>query len=209
MKSQTRAWLVCIVLFVLWGTLAAAPFQYFSDLIRELGGLLVETPVLPAAWKTFLVYLLFAVVLVVLLILGRSRSRIYLAGLCALATIIHHLVLCIRTGKVYPVSLAIAIGLALALLFLLIKSKRPGLWLSDAYTLSLAIWLIYDGPIYALSRIPGLNVGRLSPFIPVPADPLSKNLDNFLGIPLIAWAVLPLLLGVLPIIFLARGRQKG
>ncbi len=38
MKSQTRAWLVCIVLFVLWGTLAAAPFQYFSDLIRELGG---------------------------------------------------------------------------------------------------------------------------------------------------------------------------
>ncbi len=134
-----------------------------------------ETPVLPAAWKTFLVYLLFAVVLVVLLILGRSRSRIYLAGLCALATIIHHLVLCIRTGKVYPVSLAIAIGLALALLFLLIKSKRPGLWLSDAYTLSLAIWLIYDGPIYALSRIPGLNVGRLSPFIPVPADPLSKK----------------------------------
>ena len=87
MKSQTRAWLVCIVLFVLWGTLAAAPFQYFSDLIRELGGLLVETPVLPAAWKTFLVYLLFAVVLVVLLILlAKPHISSY-----ALATIIHHL----------------------------------------------------------------------------------------------------------------------
>lgn len=209
MKSQTRAWLVCIVLFVFWGTLVAAPFKYFSDLIRELGGLLVATPILPAAWKAILVYLLLAAVLVVLLILSRGKSRLYLAGLCALATIIHHIVLCIRTGKLYPVSLAIAIGLALALLFLIIKSKRPGLWLSDAYILSLAVWLIYDGPVYALSRIPGLNIGRFSPFIPVPADPLLKSLDGFLGIPLIAWAILPLLLGVLPIIFLAQGRQKG
>jgi hypothetical protein len=28
MKSQTRAWMMFIVLFALWGTLPASPFSY-------------------------------------------------------------------------------------------------------------------------------------------------------------------------------------
>lgn len=209
MKSQTRAWLVFVVLFCFWGTLPASPFKYFADMIRELGGYLVEVPAFPTVWQAAVLYLLAAIVLLTLLLLGRGRSRVYIAGFCALATIIHHLLLCIRTGMIYPVSLAIAIGLALALLFLLIKSKRPGLWLSDAFIMSMAVWLVYDGPVYALSRLPGLGFDGFDPFIPIPSDAVLPLLDGVLGLPLAVWAAVPLLLGILPVIFLAQGRQKG
>jgi hypothetical protein len=209
MKSQTRAWLVFTILLCLWGTLPASPFKYFAGMIRELGGILIVHPFMPAAWQAILLYILISLVLMTMLLLGRSNNRIYIAGICALAEMVHHLVLCIRTGQVYPVSLAIAAGLALALLFLLIKAKSPGLWLSDAFTLSLAVWLIYDGLIYALGQLPGLPLRQMAAFTPVPDDSLLTRLNGVLGLPLAVWALLPLLLGVLPVVFLGRGRQKG
>ncbi len=209
MKSQSRAWLVFAVLFCVWGTLPASPFKYFADMIRELGGLAVGHPFMPLAWQAFLIYLIIALVLCGLLLLGRNRNRIYIAGICALAEMVHHLVICIRTGQVYSVSLAIAIGLALALLFLLIKPKNPALWLSDIFTVSLAVWLIYDGLIFALGQVPGLPIHQLAPFIPVPATSLIQNLNGVFGLPTAVWAIIPVAMGVLPLIFLGRGRQKG
>lgn len=209
MKSQTRAWLMFAVLFIFWGTLPASPFKYFAGMIREMGGYLVEAPPVSPLFRSVALYLLAAVLFLTLLLLGRGRSRLYLAGFCALATIIHHVFLCIRTGQVYPVSFAIAIGLALALLFLLIKSKRPGLWLSDAFIMALPVWLIYDGLVYALNRLPGQPLDRLSPLLSVPDNSLLTGLDGALGLPLAAWAVLPLILALLPMILLAPGRQKG
>lgn len=209
MKSQTRAWLLFAVLFCIWGTLPAGPFKYFAEMIRELGGYLVIHKFMPGAFQAFFLYLLVALLLTTLLLLGRSRNKFYIAGFCALAEMIYHIIICIKTAKVYPVSLAIAVGLALALLFLLIRSKRPALWLSDAFTVSLAVWLIYDGVIYAIEQLPGLSLAGLAPFVTVPDSSLLTRLDGVFGLPLAAWAVLPALLGILPMILFARGRQKG
>lgn len=209
MKSHTRAWLMFAVLFCFWGTLPASPFKYFAEMIRELGGYLVIHRFMPAPWQAILLYCLIALILVTLLLISKSRNKLYIAGFCALAEMVFHIIYCIRTGKVYPVSLAIAIGLALALLFLLIKAKSPALWLSDAFILSLAVWLAYDGLIFALDQLPGLSLAGLAPFITVPETSLLTKLDGVLGIPLAAWAALPVLLGILPVIFFSRGRQKG
>jgi len=209
MKSHTRAWIIFIALFCTWGTLPASPFKYFAEMIRELGGYLVIHKFMPVPWQAILLYILIALILITLLLLSKSKNKLYIAGFCALAEMVFHIIYCIRTGKVYPVSLAIAIGLALALLFLLIKARSPALWLSDAFTLSLAVWLVYDGLVFAIEQLPGISLAGLAPFIPVPEASLLTRLDGVLGIPLVAWSALPILLGILPLVFFARGRQKG
>lgn len=209
MKSQNRAWFIFALLIVFWGTLPVSPFAYFAEMIREWGGLLIVQPFLPGPWQAVLIYLLTSLVMVALLLLGRSRNRLYIAGICALAEMVHHLVICIRTNRIYSVSLAIAIGLALALLFLIIKAKSPGLWLSDAFVLSLSAWLIYDGVVYPLARLFDLKSELLSQLMPVPEHSLLENLAGVLGMPMLVWGLLPLLLAVLPLIFLGGNRQKG
>lgn len=209
MKSQTRAWLIFALLFCTWGMWQVNPFTYFATMIRDWGGLLISHPFMPSPWQAILIYLLTGLILITLLLLGRSRNRLYIAGICALAEMVHHLVQCLRTNRIYPVSLAIAAGLALALLFLLIKAKSPALWLSDAFTMSLPVWLIYDGVIYPLGHLLNLKPNLLGPLLPVPADSLLEKLAGVFGLPISVWALLPLLLAVLPLIFLSGNRQKG
>ena len=209
MKSQTRAWVVFALLFCLWSTLPASPFHYFADMIAQWFGLVANPSFLPAVWQTLLTYLLVCLLLAGLLLLGRSRSRLYLAGICALAEMVHHLILCIRTNQIYAVSPAIAIGLALALFFLIIKAKSPALWLSDAFILSLSVWLIFDGVLPPLLNQLDLEKSKLAVYLQLPAEPLINHLDGLWRLPALVWAVLPLAMAIVPIIFLSRNRQKG
>lgn len=209
MKSQHRAWIVFAVLFFAWNTLPASPFSYFAEMICHWALFLTERTPLSSALQVILIDLIFAALLSVLLLIGRGRSRLYLAGVCSLATLVHHAIYCIQTGKVYAVSPAIVIGLALALLFLIIKAKSPALWLSDAYIVALSVWLIRDGVLPALFDQLHLSQSPMADFLDLPADPLIRKLDHFLQIPQIVWAILPLLLAVLPLCLFAKGRQKG
>ncbi|MDD2442012.1 MAG: hypothetical protein GX821_12280 [Clostridiaceae bacterium] len=209
MKSQNRAWIMFVLVFLLWQTLPGSPFAYFADMIRQWLGLLLEKSALPGPWQPVLVYVFFSLLLSALLLLGRSRSRVYLAGICSLATLIHHLIDCIRTGRVYPVSLSIAIGLALALLFLLIKAKSPALWLSDAYTLALSVWMIRDGVLPPVIERLDIGGSKLDLFLDLPKKPLIDLLDKTWHLPAVVWALLPLVLALLPVVFFGRGRQKG
>ncbi len=209
MKSQNRAWVLLALLFVFWGTLPASPFAYFAAMIREWSGLLLGQPFLPGAWQAVLIYLLLGLLLATLLLLGRSRNRLYIAGVCALAEMTHHLISCLRTSRITSVSLAIAIGLALALLFLLIKAKSPALWLSDAFVVSLAVWLLYDGLVFPLGKLLDLKTTVAAPFLPIPEHSLLENLSGALGLPLLVWAALPVLMAILPLVFLGANRQKG
>lgn len=209
MKSQTRAWMMFILLFVFWGTLPASPFSYFAGMIRDWAVFLFRRAFLPVSWQTVLIYLMVFLVLLALLLLGRRGSRTYIAGFCALAGMVHHLILCLRTKQVYDVSPAIAAGLALALLFLLIKPQSPALWLSDAFIMSLPVWLLLNGFLSPLFQLLDLPFDTLSPFIPVPATSLLSGLDGVWGISQTIWAVVPQALALVPMIWLTSGRKKG
>ena len=209
MKSQTRAWMMFIVLFALWGTLPASPFSYFANMIRDWALFLFRRPFLPSSWQTILIYLMVFLVFLTLLLLGRRGSRTYIAGFCALAGMVHHLILCLRTKQIYDVSPAIAAGLALALLFLLIKPQAPALWLSDAFIVSLPIFLLLDGFLSPLFQLIDLSPGTLAPFIPVPAASLLSGLHGVWGISQSIWAIIPLTLALVPMIWLTSGRKKG
>ncbi len=209
MKSQNRAWIVCGLLLAVWSTVVSGPFRAFAELVRDGTGLVAGWITGHKSWQALVIYALMAGLLCLLLALGRRRNQLYIAGVCALATLVHHLWLCIRTGQIYPVSLAIAIGLALALFFLIIRAKSPALWLSDAYSLSLAVWVFREGVLSPLLRLLSLDKGAAYRFLALPRTSLVDQLAGFWRLPAAVWLVVALLACVLPLVFLAGGRSKG
>lgn len=209
MKSQTRALIVFLTVFILFSTVVMGPFSYFADLVKKLAATMVGLLPLASSWQAALQFVFMSLVLISLLLFGRNRQSHYIAAICALVEMVHHLIVCVVTKSLYPVSLPIAIGLALALLFLLLPSRRPALYLSDAYILSIPAIMIYDGvlgPLYDLFRLPPRI---FSPLFIVTDRQLSSRLDGLLGLPVQVFALVILLMAVLPVIFWARGRQKG
>ncbi len=209
MKSQTRAWLVTLILLLSWGTLLAAPFRYFAEMLRDWGRFMAGLTPFSAGTQTLLVYLWMTVLLAVSLVLGRGRQTIYLAGIFALAEVCYHLVICIRNNQLYDVSLPLTIGLALALLFLLIRSKSPSLWLTDFFVCGLAVWLLYDSLLAQAVAWLKLAPDALAPIFVFPKTSLIASLQDFWHLPLVAWVIGISLLAVIPLVFLTAGRQKG
>lgn len=209
MKSQTRAMIVFLTVFILFSTVLMGPFSYFADLVKKLSGTIVGLLPLSSSWQAALQLVFMALILTSLLLFGRNRQSHYIAAICALVEMVHHLTVCVVTKSLYPVSLPIAIGLALALLFLLLPSRRPALYLSDAYILAIPTIMIYEGvlgPVYDLLRLPPRI---FSPLFIVTDRQWTSRLDGLLGLPELAYALVILLLAVLPVFFWARGRQKG
>lgn len=209
MKSQTRAWIMFTLLLLLWGTIVASPFAYFAKIIAELADFLFRRDAFHIGLQAVLTYLFVGLILTMLLIIGRSRNRVYIAGFCALAGMVHHLIHCLRTQQLYAVSLAIAIGLALALLFLLIRPQGPALWLSDAFIVSLPVFLILDGVVSPVFSFFDLSPQMFEPFLQIPATSLTQRLAGLWGLPQIVWIVVPLAAALIPMIMLTKGRKKG
>ncbi|NCA98483.1 MAG: hypothetical protein EOM08_07480 [Clostridia bacterium] len=209
MKSQTRAGIVLAVLLFAWSTPLAAPFRYFATMIRTgaefLAGLTRASDAL-AAWLT---YLIVAIIVALLFWIGKSRQRLYIAGFASLSEVIYHLWICIENNRVYDVSLPITIGLALALLFLLIPARSPGLWLSDAFIVSLPALIIVEGFFTGLFSALDWPYDLLGPMLIVPSGSLAQNLAGWLSLPMLIWSVLLVILALLPQILLSQGRTKG
>lgn len=209
MKSHSRAWVLFALLVLIWQTLPGGPFKYFADMVREGAGRSAEWLIASQAWQAVFVYLVITIILILLLVVGRHKNQLYIAGICSLATLVHHLLLCIRTGQIYPVSLAIAIGLALALFFLIIRAKSPALWLSDAYVVSLSVWMFREGVLAPVTRLLSMNQSPAIEWLGLPEQSLVRNLSGVWGLPLIVWLLIPLAGSILPLVFLSQGRSRG
>lgn len=209
MKSQTRALIVFTLLFIFFSTPFMGPFSYFSNLITTLTSSIIGLLPLSAGWSTLLYFVFMALILSALLLIGRNRQSHYIAAVCALIEMVHHLVVCVMTKSLYPVSLPIAIGLALALFFLLLPSQRPTLYLSDAFILSIPVSMFYNGilgPLYAMFHLPE---HIFSPLFLLPDQTLINRLNGHLGMPVYVYMPVIAFLALLPLLLWARGRQKG
>lgn len=209
MKSQTRAWILALTLTLFWSTPVAAPFRYFATMLSSIASWLVGSFKLAPALATFVTYLLLLAVLVLLLLLDRSRNRVYLAGYIALAEVIYHLWIAFRTDKIYDVPLPISLGLALALLVMLFPRNTPGTWLSDAYLMAIPAWLWVQAALTAAFAQFDWSPNLLAPILRVPEQAAIFGLNDWLGLPTLAWAIIVLILSVLPLIWLTPGRARG
>lgn len=208
MRSETRAWLAGAVLLLVWRMTYAGPFSYFADMIADGLRWLWSFAGVPVKPGVLLTYIFLAGFVCLFFFLGRKKFRLYLAGFFVLGVLLHHVFICIKSGKLYPVSFAIVIVLALALVFLLIKSKTPGLILADMFILALPVWLIYDSLLVLLFSIFKWSGERWSPYFILPASPLISQLDGFIKIPWEIWTLIPVACAILPVVFLARNRSR-
>lgn len=208
MKSQTRAWIMTVLILLIWSTLVATPFKYFADMLADGAGWLLGKTGLSGAIITLLTYFLLGGLTCLFLVLGRRKYRLYLAGFFVLAVLVHHLIYCLRTNQLYDISLPIVLALALALVFLLIKNKTPGLWLSDAFIVALPVWLLFESLLILVYSLLKWPAGRWQPFLVVSGQPGILLLDELLGLPWQVWVVVPCVFAFLPLVFLARNREK-
>jgi hypothetical protein len=207
MKSHTRAWIMTGVLIFTWGMIGASPFVYFAEMLTGIFNWLLRKTGWPVQLQLILLYFIIAGLVCLLLILGRKKYRLYLAGFFALAILVHHLVQCLKTNRLYDISLPIVIVLALSLVFILIRKRKPGLWLADAFIMSLPAWLLYDGLMVLIFSVFDWKSNRWQPFFGGIASANVKALDGLLRMPWQLWVLIPAALAVVPILLFAKNRD--
>jgi hypothetical protein len=164
---------------------------------------------IPMVVSAFIVTFALACVAVVFLLLSSKKSAQYMAGIGAILSVLYYLYTCIVSRSFNSLSFPVALGLAAALLFMMLRAEGASLWLGDAYFYSIPVLLFYElvmTPLFSAVKISG---NLLSPFIIVRDTGLSTRIGDLAGLPVLVWGVFLFTLTLLPVIFFSKGRAKG
>ena len=146
---------------------------------------------------------------IVLLALSAKKYSPYIAGVCALLSMLYYLFLAYRQKDYGVVSFAVAMGLAVALLIQIARAEKLGAWLADAYIFSLPVLLFYELVMTPLYVHFGIRATALKPFIIVTKDGLGTWIGNLFGLPMIIWGVFLFSMMMIPLLNLAHNRKKA
>ena len=154
MKSQFRAILIALLLLLLWPIVFVRPFAYFAEMTAALPAWVAAQVRFAAMPTTLLIYLVVFLAGLALLLLGRTGKGDYLAGVCALISLVYHLLTCLLSS--FTCFFADCSCSGSCPLLLLIGRKTPCYWMADFYIMALPVWLLYDSVIpliYNLFRV--------------------------------------------------------
>lgn len=208
MNSGTRGLIVSIVLFFLWGTMITGPFRYLSYAFRNgtlkvLG--ILHTPPLVAA---FIVITLLVGITVLFLIVSATKISPYLAGIGAILSTLYCLYRCIESRSVETYSFVLVVGLAVTVLFLLLRVEKANEWMADAYFYAIPVLLFYELVVTPLYLSTGASGDMLLPFIMPDLDGLLTSIGNLAGVPMLVWGIFLFMLMLLPVIVFSRDRSR-
>lgn len=198
-----------ILLFVLWGTVITGPFRYLAYAFRSVILAICVAAHIPTVVSGFIVTLALACVVVAFLLLSSRKSAEYMAGIGAILSVLYYFYTCIISRSFNSLSFPIALGLAAALLFMMLRAESASLWLGDAYFYSIPVLLFYELVLTPLFGMAKISDKLLSPFITVPHSGLSTRIGDLAGLPALVWGVFLFTVTLLPIIFFSKGRAKG
>lgn len=163
MSRYVRIPLLFLALAVLWGTPVAAPFRVFAEAVRGLvyGG--AGAVGMDGVMRVLVTMAVLLGLLCGLLLLGRTRHAELVAGLCALAGTLWHMVARIGDRTFTGETAAVLAGLALLLVFLLLKWRGINLRLGEGFALSPGVLLLLETIVLpqlerwdvTVSKIPG------------------------------------------------------
>ncbi len=201
MKSGTRALTVSIVLLLLWGNILTGPFRYFAYAFRDLFIWIADSLHAPTV--------VLILCTVVLLVLSSKKFARYMAGICALLSMLNYLLGCLRTKSFDTVSFTVTVGLALALLFLILQADKAGLWLADAYIFSIPVLLFFELVLTPLFVTVHASPNLLSALFTVPESGIATRIGNLFSVPMLIWSLFLFALMLIPVVYLSRNRKKS
>ncbi len=209
MRSDLRALIVSILLFLLWGTVLTYPFRIVSDITCQATEAVVGKMGLPAIAFAVLVLLIIMGITCVMLLLGRMESSDAIAmALSLLACIVY----CVRvfTSKSFSIeAVFVAVVLAGTIVLVLANKTEWTRYVADAFILALPVCMCYECIMNPLYRLLKKDLYMLSPFITVPQTSIFSKVGNLLGVDLLVWSGFFFVVSFLPVIYLAGGRKDG
>ena len=209
MRSDLRALIVSILLFLLWGTVLTYPFRIISDITCQATEAVVGKMGLPAIAFAVLVLIIIMGITCAMLLLGRMESSDAIAtALSLLACIIY----CVRvfTSKSFSIeSVFVAVVLAGTIVLVLSNRTEWTRYIADAFILALPVRMCYECIMNPLYRLLKTDLYKLSPFITVPQTSIFSKVGNLLGVDLLVWSGFFFVVSFLPVIYLAGGRKDG
>jgi len=152
--------------------------------------------------------ILAGIMITYLLITARKPAE-FMAGLGAVISILYYLFICFKNRSFDGLAFPVALGLAVALIFILMHFEKGNLWLGDAYFYAIPVLLFYELvmlPLYEILKVKG---NPLAPFIQVPTNGIIRGIGNLLGIPMFVWGLFIFILLLLPVLYFSKERKNG
>ncbi len=185
------------------------PFRYFAYAFRDFYTWIVDIFHTSAVVSGFVITLLLIITVVVLLILSAGRLSSYMAGICALLSMLYYLFTCIQAKSIGTVSFTVTVGLALALLFLIMQADKAGLWLADAYIYSIPVLMFFELVLTPLFVTVKASPKLLSFLFTVPSESAATRIGNLFEVPMLIWSIFLFALMLIPVLYLSKSRKKS
>lgn len=209
MRSDLRALIVSILLFLLWGTVLTYPFRIVSDITCQATEAVAGKLGLPAIAFAVLVLFVISGITCVMLFLGRMESSEAIAlSLSVLACIVY----CVRVFRSRSFSIEsvfVAVVLAGTIVLILLRKTEWTRYIAEAFIMALPVRMCYECVMNPLYRLLKTDLYKLSPFITVPQTGIFSKVGNLLGVDLLVWSGFFFILSILPVIYLSGGRKEG
>lgn len=209
MRSDVRALIVSILMFLLWGTVLTYPFRAVSNLICDNTEAIVGKISMPAIASAVLMLIIVMGLTCIGLLAGRMEISDYLALAFSLIGSILYCVSVVKTKQYSVNSVFVALVLVVSVVLVLSRKTEWIRWIADAYIMALPVTMCYESVLNPLYQLLKMDIYKFSPFIVVPQSGIFSKVGNLLGIPLVAWGTFFFILTLLPVIYLSGGRKEG
>ena len=209
MKSSVRGWIVSFFLFFLRGTFLAEPFRRFEEACRSIFGLSAGWIGLREPWSDILQLLLLTGLVSLLLHVSKGKYAEYVAGVCAIASLLYQLLKNIETGDFHATTYTAVLGVVLALVFFFFRMTKTSLWLADMYIFVIPVWFFVDLVLApTVSLLPGI-ASPFRNFFDIPVIGTADRIHYHFFVPAMILGLIFFALLCIPIFILAKKRKKG
>ena len=207
MRSNERAGIVSVIMLFLWGTLLTEPFHIFADYIAGAAKLSVKGiggNDIVCAIASYVILLLMTVIMQKLI---NTKAETFIPCVAAIASALAFSFRSLTDGHTdLKKGIALAISVAVVMLFYVIKAEGLLRWAAAVYTYSLSTALLTSLVFVPLSKM-NQTLDKILYITRYNGIQITGPFTGLAGLPEIVWGAFFAIVAAFPIIFFAT--QKG